>query len=416
MIFYGYLLLFTLFLIECFEIFLTYLNLKHIKDSKVNTPPERLFQIFDKKDVYLAFDYQSEKGRLDIIRRICNIPFFYLLFISGYIQIYSSYLNRYFHNDIIAAVIFFSSFAIYSFLINLPFTLYDIFTIDQKYHFNKMTLPLFIRDTLISGVISLVIMVVLLAVITFLKNNFQDIWWLCAALFVSLFLILLNYIYPVFIAPIFNKFEKIEDNDLINKISHVTEVAHFPLEKIFKMDASKRSTHSNAYFTGFGSKRRVVLFDTLLNNHSNDEIVSILAHEIGHYKLGHIKKGLILSNVSIFILFFLIGLMINRDFIYSSFGFEQRVYIGLFLSMLFLSPLNFIVQPLFSYFSRRHEYQADNFAINITKKGEIFIQTIIKLYKDNLANPYPHPLYKIFYYSHPTLFERIENINRGEDK
>ncbi len=408
---YGYLILAILFLIDIFEIYLKILNLNHIKSLKKSLP-EKLLKIFEKEKLENALNYQEEKETLDIYSKIFVIPFFYGIFIFNIIQNYSNFINTHFQNEFIRAVIFFLSFIIYNYLLSLPFNIYDIFVIEKKYGFNKMTLKLFIRDTIVSGLISIVLIsIILFAIVSFIKNT-GEIWWILGAIFTSLFSFFITYIYPTFIAPLFNKFETLDDENLKHEIFNISEKAKFPLDKIFKMDASKRSKHSNAYFTGFGKKKRIVLFDTLIENHSINEILAILAHEIGHYKLGHIKKMLFISTLLIFFLFFLAGNILNQQFIYNCFGFSKTIYIGLFLCMIFFAPLNFILQPFLALLSRKHEFEADRFAVKLTKQKDVLKNTLIKLYKDNLANPLPHKLYKIFYYSHPTLLERIEELKK----
>ena len=409
--FFGILILTVLFFIDLFEIFLKFLNLKQIKKLQKKLP-ENLIKIFSVEKLKTALNYQEEKNKLDIFTKFVNIPFFYLLFITGFLNLFITYINNSFNNEISRGIFFFIAFILYNFLINLPFTLYDTFKVEKKYGFNRMTVKLFIKDTIISGIISFVILSVVLAVIiTFIKYA-GNLWWLYAAIFVSLFSFFITYVYPTFIAPLFNKFEPLKDEDLKNKIFQISKKANFPLDKIFQMDASKRSTHSNAYFTGFGKKRRIVLFDTLLEKHLPEEIVSILAHEIGHFKLGHIKKMLLISNIMIFVIFYFMGLIINDSFIYNAFGFDKHIYIGLFVCMILFSPGNFILQPFMSFLSRKHEFEADKFAVKLINQKDVFINTLIKLYKDNLANPLPAKLYKIFYYSHPTLLERIEEIKK----
>ncbi len=408
---YGYLILGILFFIEIFEIFLKYLNLKQIKSLKKNCP-NNILEIFQKDKLEKALSYQEEKEVLDIVSKLFIIPFFYGIFIFNVVQNYSEIINAHFQTEFVRGIVFFISFIIFNYILSLPFNLYDTFVIEKKFGFNNMTIGLYVKDTIISGVISLVLIsIILFAIISFIEKT-GAVWWLLGALFTALFSLFLTYIYPTFIAPLFNKFEPLEDDDLKEEIFSISKRAKFPIDNIFKMDASKRSKHSNAYFTGIGKKKRIVLFDTLLNNHGVKEIIAILAHEIGHYKLGHIRKMLLISIIFTFLAFYIAGLILNQQFIYNAFGFEKSIYIGLFICMLLFSPFNFAIQPLIAMLSRKHEFEADNFSVKLTGEKETIINTLIKLYKDNLANPLPHKLYKFFYYSHPTLLERIEEIKK----
>jgi STE24 endopeptidase len=408
---YGYLILGILFLIDIFEIYLKYLNLRQIKVLKKKCP-ENVTEVFEKDKLEKALNYQEEKERLDIFSKIVVIPFFYGIFVISIVQSYSNIINNSFSGEFSRAIIFFISFIIFNYILSLPFNIYDTFVIEKKYGFNKMTPALYIKDTVISGIISLVLIsVIVFAIVGFIKNT-GNLWWFLGAVFTALFSFFITYIYPTFIAPLFNKFEPIDNEDLKKEVFNLSNKAEFPLDKIYKMDASKRSSHSNAYFTGFGKKKRIVLFDTLLKNHSISEILAILAHEIGHYKLGHIKKMLFISVVFIFIGFFFAGSIIDQQFIYNAFGFSKTIYIGLFICMILFAPFNFVIQPFLAFLSRKHEFEADNFAVKLIEKKDVIINTLIKLYKDNLANPMPHRLYKVFYYSHPTLLERIEEIKK----
>jgi STE24 endopeptidase len=262
--------------------------------------------------------------------------------------------------------------------------------------------------------LSFLVMVIVLSAVIGLINSAGPYWWVYAACFTAAFSLFLTYIYPTLIAPLFNKFEVLEEGALKDQIITLARKIRFPITGIFKMDASRRSSHSNAYFTGFGKKKRIVLFDTLLEEHENDEILSILVHEMGHYQLRHIRKMLSLSIILMFVGAYIIGLLIDRNFVYQAFGFEKSIYIGLFVIAIMVSPVTFVFTPLFSGLSRKHEYEADQFALKHTGMRETMLRTILKLHKDNLSNPLPHPLYARFYYSHPTLLDRLRSIEASE--
>lgn len=225
-------------------------------------------------------------------------------------------------------------------------------------------------------------------------------------------LLVITYVFPTLIAPLFNKFKKLEKGSLKEGIEKMAQKANFAVSDIYQMDASKRSTHSNAYFTGFFKKKRIVLFDTLLERHTDNEIIAILAHEIGHFKLKHILKTLLVNVMMIFIMFYFVSILIDNNFIYDAFAFEKSSYVGLFVIFILFSPINFIITPFLSAMSRKHEYEADKFAKNLTENKKDMSDALIKIHKDNLSNPFPHPLYVKFYYSHPPLIERISELEK----
>jgi STE24 endopeptidase len=229
------------------------------------------------------------------------------------------------------------------------------------------------------------------------------------------FQLLLSYLYPVVIAPLFNKFDPIEDEDLKTRIKNLMDHTGFRFGGLFKMDASVRSRHTNAYFTGIGKTKRIVLFDTLLNTHTHEEIASVLAHELGHMKKGHIRKQLIASILLSLVGFYLTSLVIAWPLLYDTFGFPQIVpFAGLFLMSLAAKPFAFFLTPIGSMISRRFERQADKFAYELTGTARPMIEALKRLAKDNLSNLHPHPLYAWFYYSHPPLVERVETLEKAE--
>jgi len=407
----GYAILAAILLIQIFEVALTMLNRAHTRRIS-RSPAGHILEFYQKEKIVTAADYQLSRSALGLVQRAVKSPLFFALFLTGFLVIWSQMINQYFQMEFYRAVVFFGSYTLFFYLISLPFTLYDTFVLEKKFQFNQTTGWLFVRDTFVSLCLTGVVSgIALWAVITFIQNT-GSLWWLYAAVFMTGFSLCLTYIYPTFIAPLFNRFEALEDGSLKDNIHKLAQQAGFPLSKIFKMDASRRSSHSNAYFTGLGRKKRIVLFDTLLEKHSENEILAILAHEIGHYKMGHIRKMLILNIVGMFIGAYVVGLLINEDFIYLAFGFDKSVTIGLFLISVMISPVAFILTPMFAILSRKYEYQADRFALKQTGDPEGMVTTLARLHRDNLANPDPQPLYAFFTYSHPTLLDRIKALRQ----
>jgi STE24 endopeptidase len=233
-------------------------------------------------------------------------------------------------------------------------------------------------------------------------------WWFWAWMIVGIFELLMIWLYPVLLAPLFNKFEPVQNQELIQRIRNLMVKAGLRAKGVFQMDASKRSRHTNAYFTGLGKSKRIVLFDTLLQSHSSDEIEAVLAHEVGHWKRKHVLKHLVAAEALSLAGFFLLSRLLHWQLLYETFGFRDLIpYAGLFLAGVLFSPLGFFARPLESFFSRKFEREADDFVLRLLPSGEPLADALKRLSLDNLSNLRPHPLYAWFYYSHPPIVERI---------
>ena len=300
---------------------------------------------------------------------------------------------------------------IIKFILGLPFDLYDTFVIEERHGFNRTTPKLFVIDFFKGLALLIVIGVPLYLAVLWFMAAAGPYWWLWTWIFLESFQILMVIIYPIWIAPLFNKFKPLEDGPLKDEILKLSEKAEFPLEKIFVMDGSKRSSHSNAYFTGLGKKKRIVLFDTLLNQMDQAKIVSVLAHEIGHYKLKHIRKSLIFSALISLAGLWILSLLMSSQAFYHGLGFTHSSnYAALIIFSMCASTVSFLFKPIFTAVSRRHEYQADRFAVEKTGDRESMAEVIVILTKENLSNLNPHPWYSFFHYSHPAPVERVNSI------
>jgi len=243
-----------------------------------------------------------------------------------------------------------------------------------------------------------------------------ETWWIWAWMIAGGFELLMLWLFPIVIAPLFNKFEPIENKGLEKNIRVMMEKVGLRAGGIFKMDEEKRSTHTNAYFTGFGRTKRIVLFDTLLASHTEDEILAVLSHEIGHWRKRHLVKQLILIEAGSLAVFYILAKLLNWPLLYQTFGFQKPIfYVGLLLSGIILSPFGYFIQPLESIISRRFEEEADDFAIELMERSEPLKKALKRLAIDNLTNLIPHPLYAWFYYSHPPLIERISRLDRKKN-
>jgi STE24 endopeptidase len=310
-------------------------------------------------------------------------------------------------------VIFIGILSLLNFLLSLPFSIYDTFVIEAKYGFNNTTVKIFITDILKSTTLSIIIGIPFLAGILYLLEETGSIAWLLGWIAVTIFSLFLQYIYPNWIMPIFNKFTPLEEGELKDLITNFASKVNFPLKKLFVMDGSKRSKKSNAFFTGFGKNKRIVLYDTLLKEHSNEQILAIIAHEVGHYKKRHILQGTILSIVHTGLLFFLLSLFLKTPDLYEAFYINSTpIYAGLIFFFMLYSPVEIILSIFLQILSRKNEFEADEYAVRNTNLGESLITALKRLSVDNLSNLTPHKLYVFLNYSHPPVLERIKVIQK----
>lgn len=310
-------------------------------------------------------------------------------------------------DPIITGLLVFSVLYLAQTVLSIPFDLYDTFVIEEKYGFNKTTVKTWLGDQAKGLVLAALLGLPLLALLLWLFGKFENAWFF-AWLAVAVFSMAMLYLAPRYILPLFNKFEPLEDEGLKEAINAMAERCEFPLTEISVMDGSKRSSKSNAFFTGFGKNKKIALFDTLVEKQSEDELVAVLAHEIGHYKLKHIVKMVAFSFAQTALMFFLLGLFLESVGLSAAFGLaEPRVFTSfLFFGILF-TPLSKILSILSHVLSRKHEFEADAYAAEVTGAGRHLIGALKKLSKDNLSNLTPHPFYSFLYHSHPPVLQRI---------
>jgi STE24 endopeptidase len=295
--------------------------------------------------------------------------------------------------------------------LNIPFSAYRVFVIEEKYGFNKTTLKTFLFDILKSWLLSALIGGLVFACVLWIFEKTGDFAWLLCWAAISVFYLFLAFIAPAVIMPLFNKFIPVEDGELKNALENYAKEQSFKMKGLFKMDGSKRSTKSNAFFTGFGKYRRIVLFDTLIEKHTVDELVSVLAHEMGHFKLGHIYKSILLELANTGLMLFILSFFVKAPGIFEAFKMRNiSVYAGMLFFGFLYSPVNTVVSIAANILSRKHENEADRFSINTYKKPEAMIEALKKLTVDNLSNLTPHPLKVFLEYSHPPVLERIRAI------
>lgn len=395
--------------------FLQWLNMKNLKVHGKEIPPVFEGEI-DEATLNKMVDYTYDQSRLEARENLVSdiIELAVLFLLLPLLVVWLTGMNL---NIIGQALIFFAALAVISGIAGLPFDLYHTFVLERKYGFSTITWKLWLADLfkslLISAIMMAIIVSALIAFITYLPKS----WWFWGWAFFTLFQLVMLWLYPVLIAPLFNKFEPINDESLKGKIMALLSKAGLQAKGIYQVDEGKRSKHTNAYFTGIGKTKRIVLYDTLLSSHTQEEIVSVLAHEIGHWKKKHILKQLAFMVLASLILFYLVYLIVSWPPLYGAFGMIQTpVYAGLLLVSLYLAAGGFFFSPTGSAITRHFEREADRMAFDLTGTAKPMVSALKRLAKDNLSNLHPHPWYVRFYYSHPPLTERIEYLQAMDDK
>ena len=391
-----------------FEQFLEFLNSKN-KDKEL---PSQLKGIYDSEKLLKQQRYESITARFSRLTSTFSFVLIMLmLFFNGFA--YIDYLAGIVSNNaILKALIFLGILMFVSDLLNTPFDLYSTFVIEEKFGFNKTTGKTYVLDKLKGWLLGAIIGGGILSIIIWFYNISGEMFWLYSWAIIGVFMILMSMFYSNLIVPLFNKQTLLEEGELKQAIEEFSIKTGFNLKNIYKIDGSKRSTRANAYFTGLGKTKRIVLYDTLINDLSTNEIVAVLAHEIGHYKKKHSLFGIILSLIQIGLTFFIFSLFVGNVELAKALGVnEPNFHISLIAFGILYSPISLIIGLGMNILSRKHEYEADNFAKN-NYKSEHLISALKKLSSNNLSNLMPHPVYVFFHYSHPTLLQRIKNLEK----
>lgn len=315
--------------------------------------------------------------------------------------------------NILTGLIFFGFLLLLQEIISIPFSAYLTFVIEEKFGFNKTDFKTFVMDLIKSTLLSIILGGLILAAILFFFQNLGKFAWVYAWLIMVLFSFVMQYFAPKVILPLFNKFTPLADESLKEKIEDYMHEQGFKLKGIFIIDGSTRTAKMNAYFTGLGKYKRVVFYDTLKEKLSDNEMLSILGHEVGHYKLKHILKGILMSIVTTGITFFLLSLFIKNPALFAAFRMQNlSVYASIVFFGFLLAPLQMVLQPISNLLSRRHEYQADKFSLRTITKPSSLKTALKRLSINNLSNLTPHPFYVFLNYSHPPILDRLQNIDR----
>jgi len=385
------------------------LDLLNLRSFRKDIPAE-VAGFYDQEKYQRSMEYHQTQSRFSFLTSgISFLISIAILTLGGFGWI-DSLLRSSITNPTWLALIFFGVIMLASDILTLPFQLYSTFVIEVKFGFNKTTIKTFFIDKLKGYVLSGLIGGGLLALLIFLVNQIGPTFWIWFGIVASVFILLVNMFYTSLILPLFNKLTPLQEGELKNAIQQFAHKVNFPLDNIFIMDGSKRSKKANAFFSGIGKKKKIVLYDTLIENHSTDELVAVLAHEVGHFKKKHIIWSYAISVAQIFFMLFVLSLMIyNPNLSLALRGSEQAIHLNLLAFGILFSPISGITGLAMSLLSRKNEFEADAYAKE-TFSGTALATALKKLSVDSLSNLFPHPAYVFFHYSHPPLLERLKAL------
>lgn len=407
---YAVIILATLLISYTLNIITDILNLKALNQEL----PDEFKGVFDSEKYRKSQEYTQTKTKFGFIGSTFGLTVTLAFWFSGGFNYLDQIVRNWQLHPIWTGLIYIGILVLLKAIISLPFSLYSTFVIEEKYGFNKTTPATFILDLIKGLFISLILGAPLLAGVLVFFYYAGDLAWVYCWIATVIFILIVQYIAPNWIMPLFNKFTPLEEGELRSAIENYAESVKFPLKGIFVMDGSKRSTKSNAFFAGFGKNKRIALFDTLIEKNSVSELVSVLAHEIGHYKKKHILKSLIISILHMGIMFYLLSIFLTHHGLFDAFYMvHASVYAGLIFFGMLYTPIEMILSIFLNIFSRKNEYEADRFAAETIENPNSMIQALKNLSADNLSNLTPHPLYVFLNYSHPPVLQRIKAIKEA---
>jgi len=385
------------------------LNLRHLRDEV----PEIFQDVYDAERYQKSQEYLKVNTRFGWIASAFDLLVLLVFWFGKGFPFLDHWVRSWNQGPVITGLIFMSVLIIFKMILSLPFGIYNTFIIEERFGFNKTTWQTYMTDMLKGLALGILIGGPLLAgILAFFEYAGADAWWYCWGT-VTVFTLVIQFIAPTWIMPLFNKFEPLEEGELRTAIISYADAVNFPLNNVFIIDGSKRSGKSNAFFTGFGKNRRIALFDTLVAQHTVSELMAVLAHEIGHYKKKHILQAMIIGILHTGAMFFLLSLFISYQGLFDAFHVEQKsVYAGLIFFGMLYSPIEFFLGLFMHKRSRKNEYEADRFAVETTGNPDAMADALKKLSAHNLSNLVPHPLYVFLNYSHPPVLERIKAIRK----
>jgi STE24 endopeptidase len=389
-----------------FDTFLSWLNLR----TQPADIPDSVAVFYDREKYKKSLAYHREQTNFSFLTSGVGVLASVALLYFGGFGALDAWLRLYIQHDIVLTLAFFGMLMLASDILTLPFQWYGTFVLEEKYGFNKTTVKTFIIDKLKGYAISAVVGGLLISVLIYLVQRIGPDFWIWFSIIASMFVLLVNMFYTSIFLPLFNKLTPLPEGELKDAINAFSAKVNFPLDNIFVMDGSKRSNKANAFFSGIGKKKKIVLYDTLINNHTTDELVAVLAHEVGHFKKKHIIWGLVLSVLQIVFTLFVLSLMIFNENVSLALGGSQlAIHLNLLAFGILFSPISGLTGLFMSMYSRKNEFEADAYAKE-NFNGLALTNALKKLSVDNLSDLYPHPLYVFFHYSHPPLLKRLERI------
>jgi len=384
-------------------------QINHIRKHQ-NAVPEAFAEKISLQDHQKAAEYSSTKLKFGRFTLAWETLWLLLWTLGGGINLIDNWWNSYALSPLWGGIAVILSITLLMSLLDLPFSLYSTFVIEEKFGFHKMTFKIWLTDLVKSAMLMLIIGVPLIAVILWLMNQAGTYWWVYAWSVWTAFSLIMIWAYPAFIAPLFNKFSPLEDDSLKSRIESLLTRCGFKSQGVFVVDGSKRSAHGNAYFSGFGNNKRIVFYDTLLDTLSENEVEAVLAHELGHFKRNHIKKSMLLSIVMTFGGFALLAWLMKSDWFYAAMSVQNpSTHTALLLFMMVLPIFTYFISPLFSAMSRKHEFEADDFAKQQSDYRAL-ISALVNMYRDNASTLTPDPIHSMFYDSHPPASIRIAHL------
>ena len=390
-------------------------SISSILDIKNITPtiPSDFKKAYDQEKYILSQDYLKARNSFGLFSSSFSLILIMIVIHSDIFGLLDQFVRGQSDSYILQGLLFIGIIYFFQDIVSLPFSIYHTFVIEERFGFNKTTLNLFIIDKIKGYAIFIVLGSIVITPILYFFHVYGDIGWLIAWSILTAFMIAVQPLFVHVIAPMFNKFTPLEEGELRSAIEKYTAKVNFPLARIDIMDGSKRSAHSNAYFTGFGKSRRIAIFDTLVEKHSTNEIVSVVAHEVGHYKLKHVLQGTILGIIETGIMLFAFNLIMNDISLFQVFGVSQlSVHAGIvFFSMLY-APVSMFTSIVTTAISRKNEYEADKYSYDTTNNREALVSMLIGLSANNLSHLTPHPLKVFLSYSHPPVVDRIKAVNQ----
>ena len=386
-------------------------DILNVKAAKQEVPGV-LAGIYQPEEYQKSQEYLRVHTRFSLINESVSFLLILVVWLTGTFNSLDQFIRGWGFIPLVNGLIFAGILAAAYGIVELPFNIYATFVIEQRFGFNKTSPRTFIMDMLKGAAIVLPLGGFLLAGVLALFQYAGSYAWLYAFGIVILISIIISYVAPTWIMPLFNKFTPMPEGELREAITKYTKSVKFSISNLFVMDSSKRSTKSNAFFTGFGNNKRIALFDTLINRHTVPEIVAIIGHEVGHYKKKHIIQGLVIRMLNMLLVFFLLSIFLNSPGLFQAFRMQQQsIYAGLLFFGLLYTPLELVLGIGMQMLSRRNEYEADRFAASTVPQPESMITSLKKLASHNLSNLTPHPFYVFLNYSHPPLLKRINAIN-----